>query len=95
MGIKNWSRNGYKNTVRLLDHGADNHFYNDYALRIVPENGDTNIVELLLNRGADIHCCNDSALRLAARNGHTNTVELLLNCGANIHCLNDTFGIAL
>ena len=72
----------------LLEHGANVHTLDYWALRIAAYNGHTEIVKLLLEHGADIHARDDLALRWAARNGHTDTVELLKEWSKNNDRLN-------
>jgi len=61
----------------LVDHGANIHTYNDYALRLTARNGHFDIVKYLVEQGANIHAYNDYALRWAIKNDHRNIVEYL------------------
>ena len=73
------SNNGHTETVKvLLEHGADVHADDDWALRWASYNGHTETVKVLLEHGADVHARDDYSLRLASDNGHTETVKLFL-----------------
>ncbi len=73
----------------LLEHGADVHAHNDYALRWAAERGHADVVKLLLEHGADVHADNDHALRLAATFGRADVVSLLFDHGADVHAKDD------
>jgi hypothetical protein len=73
----------------LLDHGADVHAHNDYALRLATACGHAALVTVLLEHGADVHALNDDALRVASTNGFANIVLVLLKYGADVHAYND------
>jgi len=60
-----------------LQHGADVHADNDYALRSASYNGRLPVVQFLVQHGADVHACNDSALHWASGNGHLAVVQFL------------------
>jgi ankyrin repeat protein len=66
-----------------LDHGADVHVNDDWALGGASYNGYTETIKLLLDHGADVHAGYDFALRWASGNGHAETVKVLLDHGAN------------
>ena len=63
--------------VYLVEHGANIHADNDYAIRLASENGHLEVVRYLVEHGADIHANNDYAIRLASENGHLEVVRYL------------------
>ena len=71
-------KKGYYHLAKwMIDHGANIHAGNDYALRWASDNGHPETVKLLLEAGADVHADNDCALRWASEEGHTEIVKLL------------------
>ena len=51
----------------LIEHGANIHARDDYAIRHSARKGYADIVSYLIGKGANIHACNDYALRWAQR----------------------------
>jgi len=83
--LRDAARDGNTTAVRvLLEHGADVHGWDDYALRLAAEKGHCKIVRLLLEYGADVHAENDWALSMAASNEHEKVVKVLLQHGADL-----------
>ena len=70
----------------LIDHGADIHYKDDFALIYAAGKGKTELVRLLIDRGSRNL---DRALRDAAEMGHVDTVRLLLERGADVHSKGD------
>lgn len=70
-----------------LDHGADVHAYDNYALRYASSYGHTETVKLLLNHGANVNAYDNCALKWASQNDQTETVKLLLDHGADAEVL--------
>jgi hypothetical protein len=60
-----------------LQHGANVHADNDYALRWASDKGHLPVVQFLVQHGANVHADNDYALRWASRNGHLPVVQFL------------------
>ena len=71
--------------VRLLDHGVDVHYDNDWALHCTARYGRLETATLLLDRGADPNAHRHwvrTPLQVARRNGNHEVVALLLARGA-------------
>lgn len=85
---KNWDM-----VFVLLEHGADIHAYNDYALRLSAASGRADIVTALLGLGADINAGKGigicSALELSVKHNHASVVTVLLRANVDIHADND------
>ena len=74
------AKNGKTETVELLlNHGADVHTRNNYALRWAVKYRKTQTVNLLLQHKADPSAENYQALKIAATKNHSETFHLLLN----------------
>lgn len=73
----------------LLEHGADIHADNDYALASAAQNGHLDTVKFLVEHGSDINASNDVALRTAVKNEHLHIVKYLVEHGANVHANNN------
>ena len=61
----------------MIEHGADVHAYNDWALTFTIIHGHLEVVKLLISAGANIRVISDSALRWTSREGHLEVVKLL------------------
>ena len=61
----------------LINHGADIHAVNDYALIFASKNGHIAVVKYLVNHGANVHAKNNKALKYASRYSHLNVMEFL------------------
>jgi len=73
-----------------VQHGADIHADNDYALRVASENGHVSVVQFLVEVGhADVHADDDGALNVASLYGHLAIVQFLVEHGANVHACDD------
>jgi ankyrin repeat protein len=84
------SQFGFFDIVKyLVEHGANIHIRDDYALSRTSEKGYTDIVEYLIDNGANIHAGNDKPIRWASEKGHLAVVECLILHGANIHAENN------
>jgi ankyrin repeat protein len=73
----------------LIEHKADIHAENNYALRWASKCGYKDTVVLLLEHRANIHADEDHALRWASEFGHKDVVALLLENKANAHVYNN------
>jgi hypothetical protein len=73
----------------LIEHRADVHEDDDYALRLASINGHKDTVTLLLQHNANLHAKEDQAFRHACSNGQEDTVALLLQHKANVHAMNN------
>jgi len=69
-----------------LQHGADVHANNDYALRWASMNGHLSVVQFLVQH---VHADNDYALCWASYYGHLPVVQFLVQHGADVHACND------
>jgi ankyrin repeat protein len=69
----------------LIEHKADLHVKNDFALRKASSCGYKEVVALLLEHKADVHAVCNYALQSASKSGHKDTVALLLDHKANVH----------
>jgi hypothetical protein len=87
--LRQASKNGHAETVRILLTVVDVHAVRDMALYMAGLWGHTETVKMLLAAGADVHATNDCALRHAAETGHTQIVQLLLAAGADVHADED------
>ena len=73
----------------LIEHGANVHAENDYALRWAARAGHFDLVRLLVEKGANIHAENEYALLWAVENGHFEIVRFLIEHGADISTYNN------
>ena len=71
----------------LVEHGADIHAGNDFALCWAAAKGHLDVVKYLVGCGANIHA--RYALSWGASNGHLLVVKFLVESGANIHTDNE------
>lgn len=69
---------------KLILHGADIHFGENFALSQACYYGQKKIVKCLLRNGADANARNGQFLEIAARKGYWEIVECLLGSGAII-----------
>jgi len=72
-----------------VQHGADVHATNDYALREASAGGHLPVVQFLCAHGANVHADDDYALQLASANGHLSVVQFLVAHGADVHAYDD------
>jgi len=72
-----------------IQHGADVHVDNDYALHCASHYGHLPVVQFLVQHGADVHANSDVALCWASKNGHLAVVQFLVQHGADVHADND------
>lgn len=70
----------------LLEHGADPHANDDFAVRTAAENGDLVLVQLLVDRyRADFRALDDAAINWAYSAGHWPVVKYLREKGGKLH----------
>ncbi len=70
-------------TKKLIELGADIHFWGDYVLRLACTFGYTEVVKLLLLYGADVNAQDGTPLKNAVSNNHKEIIKLLVENGAD------------
>ena len=81
--------NEFNGIKYAIEHGANVHVRDDFAVRWSSKNGHLEVVRFLVEQGADIHARDDYAVCWAAENGHLEVVQFLVEHGADIHADDD------
>lgn len=85
---------GHSEIVKLfLEHGADIHDWDDWALISASERGHYDTVSVLLEHGANVHARDDKAYREAVSRGREDIAKLLLAYGADEHAEDPDAGL--
>ncbi len=71
----------------LVEHGADIHYNEEYALAIASRHGYIQVVKYLVEHGANVQAQNNQALRLANSFAYFDVVYYLIEKGADINVL--------
>lgn len=87
--IRSAKHNNLIVVTKLLECGADLHYYNDQALQCSVTNNSLEIVEKLLEYGANVHEMDNIVLRYSINHNYLEIVEKVLEYGANMHCCDD------
>jgi ankyrin repeat protein len=66
----------------LVEHGANIHADNEFALCVSAMGGKLDAVKYLVECGADIHVNHDMALRFSIQNSHKDVMEYLIKRGS-------------